>query len=353
MIPHSRLRALSLPYIDLLAAVDAVLCKTGYGVVAELIATGRVALYTDRPGWVEHDWLVKGLHANVPAMRVSNDEALSLDASLWPRIEALLAQRRPPTIATNGPQQAADIILAADSLAAARTMAAAAPAPGPAAASGGATAPATAPVTAAALAAAKNKNKKKKKKPAANAPAAATPSAAAPAAAEPAVAPSAASVATPAPPPAAAAGAPESAATSAEAPAAAATELDPKALFEKELAWCVNQLRVGLKRQKDPAQRACPPVALITQLFTQTHSEGHQQGAEHAAIAQDPHAAEALAHARGVRRLPQAHRRRGAPRAPTRRKALTRRRLSHMYIMPVSRFGARPAFSCASRLRSS
>lgn len=253
MIPHSRLRALSVPYIDLLAAMDAVLCKTGYGVVAELIATGRVALYTDRPGWVEHDWLIKGLHENVPAMRVSNDEALSLDASLWPRIEALLAQRRPPTIATNGPQQAADIILAADSVAAARTLAAPTPAPVPTAASAGAMATATAtapPATAAALAAAKNKNKNKKKKKPATAPAAAAPPTAVP---TPAAAPAAASADTPAPPPAAAA---ESATT--QTPP---TELDPKALFEKELAWCVNQLRLGLKRQKDPAQRACPLVA--------------------------------------------------------------------------------------------
>lgn len=81
MIPGSKLRSVGLPYIDLLAAMDAVLCKTGYGVVAEIIATGRVVLYTDRPGWVEHDWLIKGLHANVPAMRVSADEALALDPS--------------------------------------------------------------------------------------------------------------------------------------------------------------------------------------------------------------------------------------------------------------------------------
>ena len=46
VIPHSRLRALGLPYIDLLAAMDVVLCKTGYGVVSELIATGMGNRFT-------------------------------------------------------------------------------------------------------------------------------------------------------------------------------------------------------------------------------------------------------------------------------------------------------------------
>lgn len=39
-------------YVDLVNAVDVVVCKTGYGIVAECIMHGLAVLYTDRPGFI-------------------------------------------------------------------------------------------------------------------------------------------------------------------------------------------------------------------------------------------------------------------------------------------------------------
>lgn len=48
-------------YEDLVAAVDVVLTKPGYGIVAECLATGTAMLYTSRGTFREYDVLVEGL----------------------------------------------------------------------------------------------------------------------------------------------------------------------------------------------------------------------------------------------------------------------------------------------------
>jgi hypothetical protein len=48
-------------YEDLVAAVDVVLTKPGYGIVAECVATGTAMLYTSRGQFREYDVLVAGL----------------------------------------------------------------------------------------------------------------------------------------------------------------------------------------------------------------------------------------------------------------------------------------------------
>jgi L-arabinokinase len=49
-------------YEDLVAAVDVVLTKPGYGIVAECVATGTAMLYTSRGQFREYGVLVEGLH---------------------------------------------------------------------------------------------------------------------------------------------------------------------------------------------------------------------------------------------------------------------------------------------------
>jgi L-arabinokinase len=48
-------------YEDLVAAVDVVLTKPGYGIVAECITAGTAMLYTSRGSFREYDVLVAGL----------------------------------------------------------------------------------------------------------------------------------------------------------------------------------------------------------------------------------------------------------------------------------------------------
>lgn len=190
--------------------MDAVLCKTGYGVVAELITTRRVALYTDRPGWIEHDWLIKGLHAHVPAMRVTFDEALHLLPSLWPRIAELLVDQRRPTLSMDGAEQAAEIICNLSST----------------------------PTSATTAAPPASKAKKKKKQKKKNKPAAAQDASAV-------VQPTAAVAVKETAP---------AAATVPETTTETSDEAAAKAAYERELAWCIHQLQLGLRRARDPAQ---------------------------------------------------------------------------------------------------
>jgi hypothetical protein len=50
-------RGLDLPFPDLLASVDFVITKTGYGTFAEAAAAGVPVLYRPRPDWPEAPWL--------------------------------------------------------------------------------------------------------------------------------------------------------------------------------------------------------------------------------------------------------------------------------------------------------
>jgi hypothetical protein len=55
-----RQSTLDMPYIDLLASVDLVLTKTGYGALVEAVVTQVPVLCIERPGWPEEpglfDW---------------------------------------------------------------------------------------------------------------------------------------------------------------------------------------------------------------------------------------------------------------------------------------------------------
>lgn len=63
------------PYLELIAAADAVLTKPGYGIVAEATRQRTRLLYTDRGDFPEYPHLVAWLHAHAPAVHVPSSEA--------------------------------------------------------------------------------------------------------------------------------------------------------------------------------------------------------------------------------------------------------------------------------------
>ena len=99
-----------LRYEDLVAAVDVVVTKPGYGIIAECIANDTAMLYTSRGRFAEYEVLVDGLPRVVRSRFISQDD---LYAGRWRApLDALLDQPPPPVRpATNGAEVAAGVIL--------------------------------------------------------------------------------------------------------------------------------------------------------------------------------------------------------------------------------------------------
>ncbi len=97
-------------YEDLVAAVDVVATKPGYGIIAECIANDTAILYTSRGHFVEYDVLVAAMRRCTRSLFITNDTLYS--GRLAPHLDRLLAQPAPPEHpATDGAEVAADIIL--------------------------------------------------------------------------------------------------------------------------------------------------------------------------------------------------------------------------------------------------
>ena len=95
---------------DLVAAVDAVVTKPGYGMIAECAANDTAMLYTSRGRFPEYDVLVAGLPALARAAFIGHDD---LFAGRWrAHLDRLLAQRRPDPPASNGAQVVAEALAA-------------------------------------------------------------------------------------------------------------------------------------------------------------------------------------------------------------------------------------------------
>ena len=96
-------------YEDLVAAVDVVATKPGYGIIAECAAHGTAILYTSRGRFVEYEVLVEEMPRYVRSQFIPQD---ALFAGRWrPYLEQLMAQPAPPRADVSGAEQAADIIL--------------------------------------------------------------------------------------------------------------------------------------------------------------------------------------------------------------------------------------------------
>jgi L-arabinokinase len=81
-------------YEDIVHAVDVVVSKPGYGIIAECVANQTALLYTSRGQFAEYDVLVAGLPRILRAGFIDHG---ALFAGRWaPHLDALLAQPAPP-----------------------------------------------------------------------------------------------------------------------------------------------------------------------------------------------------------------------------------------------------------------
>jgi hypothetical protein len=101
-------------YEDLVRAVDIVVTKPGYGIIAECIANDTAMLYTSRGRFAEYQVLLSEMPRY---LRCAFLEQSELRAGQWlPHLERLLAQTPPAEKPlTNGAAVAAEMILAAAS----------------------------------------------------------------------------------------------------------------------------------------------------------------------------------------------------------------------------------------------
>lgn len=92
-------------YEDLVAAVDAVATKPGYGIIAECVANGTAMLYTSRGRFAEYDVMVREMPQYLRCEFISNDDLL---AGLWQApLDRLRAQGPPPP---RPPVDGADVV---------------------------------------------------------------------------------------------------------------------------------------------------------------------------------------------------------------------------------------------------
>lgn len=112
-VNHPRVAAiesLDWPFSDLLASVDAVIGKPGYGTFVECACQGTPMLYAARPGWPEQEPLVQWLQAHARAAEVS-DATLS-SGDLAGALRALWAQPAKVPVQPTGADEVAALLAA-------------------------------------------------------------------------------------------------------------------------------------------------------------------------------------------------------------------------------------------------
>ena len=94
IVDPSELAAAGIAYADLVAAVDAVLTKPGYGITSDCIANRTPMIYSDRGLFAEYPRLVEGIRRYLPSVFLEQDriragairEALqAIGETPWPR----------------------------------------------------------------------------------------------------------------------------------------------------------------------------------------------------------------------------------------------------------------------------
>ncbi|HET8646082.1 MAG TPA: hypothetical protein VFO85_11360 [Vicinamibacteria bacterium] len=104
-----RLDAAGLGYEDLVGAVDVVVSKPGYGIVADVAAARRRLVYTERGDFPEYAILEKEMPAYIPVAHVSNEDLLA--GRIGPAVEEVLATAMPPAPDMSGATVAARRLL--------------------------------------------------------------------------------------------------------------------------------------------------------------------------------------------------------------------------------------------------
>lgn len=100
----------ALSFTDLLASVDAVITKPGYGTFTEAAVNGVPVLYQRRADWPEQDCLVTWLHANARCLEV--DDASLQAGRLDEVLERLWALPPKPPVLPDGADEAGEALLA-------------------------------------------------------------------------------------------------------------------------------------------------------------------------------------------------------------------------------------------------
>ncbi|TMU23205.1 hypothetical protein E0L35_14030 [Halomonas sp. ATBC28] len=98
-----------LMYQDLMASVDLMITKPGYGTFVEAAATGLPLLFVARDDWPDSDSLVQWIEKVGLSAQISRD-ALA-DGKFSCEMEHLLNQERYPAISPSGADQAADYLV--------------------------------------------------------------------------------------------------------------------------------------------------------------------------------------------------------------------------------------------------
>lgn len=108
-IDESHLYRKGYRYEDLVCAVDVVVTKPGYGIIAECLANDTAMLYTSRGHFVEYDVLTAAMPR---VLRCRFIEQSDLLAGRWaPHLDGLMAQPAPPERPdTSGEQVAAQLL---------------------------------------------------------------------------------------------------------------------------------------------------------------------------------------------------------------------------------------------------
>jgi hypothetical protein len=112
-VRHQRVAAIEAfngPFGDLLASVDAVIGKPGYGTFVEAACQGVPMLYVARPGWPEQEPLLRWLHAHGRAREVQ-DAALRC-GDLVGALQALWDQPEKPPVQPTGADEVAAVLAA-------------------------------------------------------------------------------------------------------------------------------------------------------------------------------------------------------------------------------------------------
>jgi hypothetical protein len=98
-----------MPFSDLMASVDLVVTKPGYGTFAEAAAAGLPVLYLERPDWPETPHLGAWLASHVPCAALPR-EGLE-GPQFLDQAGKMLAMERPKPLSFHGEEEAAEQLL--------------------------------------------------------------------------------------------------------------------------------------------------------------------------------------------------------------------------------------------------
>ncbi len=99
------IESLPLSFSDLLASIDALICKPGYGSFVEAACCGVPVLYVGRPDWLESIALIEWIEQHGVSREITHDALLRGDMAC--ALEKLWSTTRPETVVPAGVNQVA------------------------------------------------------------------------------------------------------------------------------------------------------------------------------------------------------------------------------------------------------